>query len=64
MLQISNGPHSSCSADFGITHQISNSYWTKKSAIQGVIVQVISKLGELKAQGWFENTNMIAPWIE
>ena len=42
---------------------ISNSNWIEWSTIQGVIGQVISKLAECEAQGQFEITSTITPWI-
>lgn len=40
---------------------ISGSDWTEWSAIQGVIVQAISKLDEQEVQGRFEIMSMIIP---
>ena len=42
---------------------ISNSNWTKWSTIQGIIGRIISKLAKHEAQGRFENTSTITPWI-
>jgi len=43
---------------------ISNSNWTKWSTIQGAIIgRVISKSGKHEAQGRFEITSKITPWI-
>jgi len=40
---------------------ISNSNWTKWSAIRGVITRVISKLDEREVRGRFEIVSMITP---
>ena len=40
---------------------ISNSNWTKWSAIQGVITRVILKSDEQEARGQFEITHVITP---
>ena len=42
---------------------ISNSNWTEWSTIQAVIGRVISKSAEREAQGRFEITSAITPWI-
>ena len=42
---------------------ISNSNWTERSTIQGVIARVISKSDEREARGRFEITSTITPWI-
>ena len=42
-------------------HLISNSNWTKRSTIQGVIGRVISKSAERELQGRFEITSTITP---
>jgi len=42
---------------------ISNSNWTEWSTIQAVIGRVISKSAEREAQGRFEITSTITPWI-
>ena len=42
---------------------ISNSNWTKWSTIQGVIVQVISKLDQREVLRWFEITSTTTPRI-
>ena len=43
---------------------ISNSNCTEWSTIQGVIERVISKSDESEAQGRFEITSTIIPWIK
>ena len=42
---------------------ISNSNWTERRTIQGVIAQVVSKSDEREARGLFEITSAITPWI-
>ena len=60
-----HNPELRCVICTGVTlfELVFDSNWTEWSTIQGVIVRVISKSDEGEAQGQFEITSTITPWI-